>query len=103
MKNVCEQIDLSIKPKTVTNYFNHYREIKHTDLDQQRHTYFGNINNAYKILTEIQINLHIKKMEEEIKNKKNHTSAEVEKLVEKIEELKSALLVEIDDQEKKTK
>lgn len=40
-------------------------------------------------------------MEEEIKNKKNHTSAEVEKLVEKIEELKSALLVEIDDQEKK--
>lgn len=101
MKNVCEQIDLSIKPKTVTNYFNHYRDIKRTDLDQQKHTYFGNINNAHKILTEIQVNLHIKKMEEDIKNKKNHTSAEVEKLVEKIDELKSALLLEIDDQEKK--
>ena len=85
MKIVCEQIDLSIKPKTVTNYFNHYREIKNTDLDQQKHTYFGNINNAHKILQEIQITLHIKKMEEDIKNKKNHTSAEVEKLVEKSE------------------
>jgi hypothetical protein len=52
-------------------------------------------------LTEIQENLHIKKMEEDIKNKKNHTSTEVEKLVEKIDELKSSLLLEIDEQEKK--
>ena len=40
-------------------------------------------------------------MEEDIRNRKGHTSMESEKLIHKIGELKKSLLVEIDEQEKK--
>ena len=101
MKNVCEQIDCSISPKTMNSYFRHYKTLKNNDLEQQKHIYFGNMDSAHKILTEIQSNLYIKKMEEDIRNRKKHTSMESEKLVDKINELKSSLLLEIDDQERK--
>ena len=101
MKNVCEQIDSSISPKTINSYFRQYRTLKNSDIEQQKRTFFGNMNSAHKILTEIQENLYIKKMEEDIKNRKKHTSMESEKLVEKINDLKSSLLLEIDEQEKK--
>ena len=101
MKNVCEQIDYSISPKTMNSYFRHYKTLKNNDLEQQKHIYFGNMDSAHKILTEIQSNMYIKKMEEDIRNRKKHTSMESEKLVDKINELKSSLLLEIDDQEKK--
>ena len=101
MKNVCEQIVYSISPKTMNSYFRHYKTLKNNDLEQQKHIYFGNMDSAHKILTEIQSNMYIKKMEEDIRNRKKHTSMESEKLVDKINELKSSLLLEIDDQEKK--
>ena len=101
MKNVCEQIDLSISPKTINNYFRNYKELKNTDLELQRHTFFGNINNAHKILTEIKETLHIKKMEEDIKKKKKQSSVDCDNLVDKINILKDSLLLEIDEQEKK--
>ena len=101
MKNVCEQLESTVSPRTVNNYFKNYKILKNTDLQQQRHTYFGSIDFAHKILTEIQENLYIKKMEEDIRNRKNHTSLESEKLIHKIGDLKKSLLVEIDEQEKK--
>ena len=101
MKNVCEQIDTSISPKTINGYFRHFRTWKNSDLEQQKHTYFGNMTSAHKILTEIQENLLIKKMEDDIKNRKKHTMVESEKLVDKIMDLKDSLLLEIDDQQKK--
>lgn len=42
MKNACEQIDTSISPKNFNRYFRNFRIIKNTDLDQQKHTFFGN-------------------------------------------------------------
>ena len=101
MKNVCEQIETTLSPRTMNSYYKNYKEWKNTDLEQQKHVFFGNIDSAYKILTEIQENIYIKKMEEDIINRKKHTSMESEKLVDKINELKSSLLLEIDDQEKK--
>ena len=71
------------------------------DLDSQKHTYFKNIDSAQKILREIQENLFIKKMEEDILNKKKYTLIENDKLVDKIKILKSSILNEIDEQEKK--
>ena len=101
MKNVCEQIETTISPRNMTGYYKSYKNWKNIDLEQQKHLYFGNIDSAHKILTEIQENLYIKKMEEDIRNKKKHTSLESEKLVDKINDLKTSLLVEIDEQEKK--
>ena len=101
MKNACEQIDTTISPNNMNKYYKNYKLWKNNDLSQQRHTFFGNMDSAHKILTEIQENLHIKKMEEDIRNRKNYTSVECEKLVDKINNLKESLLLEIDEQEKK--
>ena len=101
MKNACEQIDTTISPNNMNKYYKNYKLWKNNDLSQQRHTFFGNMDSAHKILTEIQENLHIKKMEDDIRNKKNYTSVECEKLVDKINNLKESLLLEIDEQEKK--
>ena len=101
LKNVCEQIDTSISPKTVNNYFMSYNKLKHIDIDSQKNTYFKNINSAQKILREIQENLYIKKMEEDILNKKKYTMMENDKLIDKFRILKSSVLNEIDEQEKK--
>ena len=101
LKNVCEQIDTSISPKTVNNYFKNYNNLKNLDLNSQKNTYFKNINSAQKILREIQENLYIKKMEEDILNKKKYTIMENEKLIDKFKVLKSSVLNDIDEQEKK--
>lgn len=101
MKNVCEQIGSTISPRTMNDYYKSYKDWKHTNIEQQRHLFFGNMDSAHKILTEIQENLYIKKMEEDIRNRKKHTSMESEKLVDKINDLKISLLHDIDDQEKK--
>ena len=101
MKNVCEQIEATISPNNINRYFKNYKKWKNNDLGLQRHTFFGNMDSAHKILTEIQENLYIKKMDEDVKNRKKHTSLESEKLVDKIIDLKHSLLLEIDDQEKK--
>ena len=101
LKNVCEQIDMSISPKTVNNYFTSYNKLKNIDIDSQKNTYFKNINSAQKILREIQENLYIKKMEEDILNKKKYTMMENDKLIDKFRILKSSVLNEIDEQEKK--
>ena len=101
LKDCCEQIGTSISPKTVNNYFKDSDKLKNLDLDSQKHTYFKNIDSAQKILREIQENLFIKKMEEDILNKKKYTLIENDKLVDKIKILKSSILNEIDEQEKK--
>ena len=101
LKNVCEQIDTSISPKTVNNYFNSYTKLKNMDINSQKNTYFKNINSAQKILREIQENLYIKKMEEDILNKKRYTILENDKLIDKFKILKSSVLNDIDEQEKK--
>ena len=101
MKNACEQIDSTISQKNLNKYYNNHKLWKNNDLAQQRHTFFGNMDSAHKILTEIQENLYIKKMEEDIRNRKKYTSVESEKLVDKIKGLKESLLLEIDEQEKK--
>jgi len=101
MKNVCEQIDTTISPRTFNRYFMNYNKIKNTDIERQKHTFFGNIFSAHKILTEIQENLYIKKTEEDVRNRKKNTSLESEKLVDKINDIKVNLLSEIDEQEKK--
>ena len=101
LKDCCEQIGTSISPKTVNNYFKDSEKLKSLDLDSQKHTYFKNIDSAQKILREIQENLYIKKMEEDILNKKRYTLMENDKLVDKIKLLKSNILNEIDEQEKK--
>ena len=101
LKNVCEQIDMSISPKTVNNYFNSYNKLKNVDIISQKNTYFKNINSAQKILREIQENLYIKKMEEDILNKKKYTILENDKLIDKFKILKTSVLNDIDEQEKK--
>ena len=100
LKNACEQIGTSISPKTVNNYFKNCDNLKNLDLDAQKLTYFKNIDSAQKILREIQENLYIKKMEEDILNKKKYTMMENDKLVDKLKVLKSSVLNEIEDQEK---
>jgi len=100
LKNACEQIGTSISPKTVNNYFQNCDNLKNLDLDSQKLTYFKNIDSAQKILREIQENLYIKKMEEDILNKKKYTMMENDKLVDKLKVLKSSVLNEIEDQEK---
>ena len=101
LKNVCEQINTSIAPKTVNNYFKNHENLKKMDLNSQKNTYFKNIDSAQKILREIQENLYIKKMEEDILNKKRYTRMENDKLVDKFKMLKTSVLNEIDEQEKK--
>ena len=101
LKNVCEQIDTSISPKTVNNYFNSYNKLKNVDIDSQKNTYFKNINSAQKILREIQENLYMKKMEEDILNKKKYTILENDKLIDKFKMLKFSVLNDINEQEKK--
>ena len=101
LKNACEQIGTSISPKTVNNYFKNCDNLKNLDLDSQKLTYFKNIDSAQKILREIQENLYIKKMEEDILNKKKYTMMENDKLVDKLKVMKSSVLNEIEDQEKK--
>ena len=100
LKNACEQIGTSISPKTVNNYFKNCDNLKNLDLDSQKLTYFKNIDSAQKILREIQENLYIKKMEEDILNKKKYTMMENDKLVDKLKVMKSSVLNEIEDQEK---
>ena len=70
-------------------------------MNLQKNTYFKNMGMAQKILREIQENLYIKKMEEDILNKKKYTLMENDKLVEKFKSLKLSVLNEIDEQEKK--
>lgn len=101
LKNACDQISTSISPKTVNNYFNSYEKLKDMDMNLQKNTYFKNMGMAQKILREIQENLYIKKMEEDILNKKKYTLMENDKLVEKFKSLKLSVLNEIDEQEKK--
>ena len=101
LKNVCEQINNSISPKTVNNYFKNHEKLKKLDLNSQKNTYFKNIDCAQKILREIQENLYIKKMKEDILNKKRYTRMENDKLVDKFKSLKNLVLNEIDEQEKK--
>jgi len=101
MKNVCEQLESTISPKNINNYIVNYKNLNNSDMPQQKHIYFGNIESAHKILTEIQENLLIKKMEEDIRNRKKQTSVESERLLDKLNELKSSLLFEIDEQQKK--
>jgi len=101
MKNACEQIDTSISPKNFNRYFRNFRIIKNTDLDQQKHTFFGNMENAQKILTEIKENMYIKKMENDIRNKQKHTSVDVERVLDRISNSKDSLLLDINEQEKR--
>ena len=101
LKNACEQIGTSISPKTVNNYFRNYENLKSLDLNSQKNTYFKNINSAQRILREIQENLIIKKMEEDVLNKKKQTLRENDMLLNKIKYLKASALDEIDEQEKK--
>ena len=101
MKNACEQIDTSISPKNFNRYFRNFRIIKNTDLEQQKHTFFGNMENAQKILTEIKENMYIKKMENEIRNKQKHTSVDVERVLDRISNSKDSLLFDINEQEKR--
>ena len=61
MKNVCEQLESTISPKNINNYIVNYKNLNNSDMPQQKHIYFGNIESAHKILTEIQENLLIKK------------------------------------------
>ena len=98
MKNACEQIDTSISPKNFNRYFRNFRIIKNTDLEQQKHTFFGNMENAQKILTEIKENMYIKKMENEIRNKQKHTSVDVERVIDRISNSKDSLVFDINEQ-----
>ena len=101
MKNICEQIDTSISPKNFNRYFRNFRIIKNTDLEQQKHTFFGNMENAQKIMTEIKENMYIKKMENDIRNKQKHTSVDVERVLDRISNSKDSLLLDINEQEKR--
>ena len=101
MKNACEQIETSISPKNFNHYFRNFRIIKNTDLEQQKHTFFGNMENAQKILTEIKENIYITKMENEIRNKQKHTSVDVERVLDRISNSKDSLLFDINEQEKR--
>ena len=87
--------------RVINNYFKNCDNLKNLDLDSQKLTYFKNIDSAQKILREIQENLYIKKMEEDILNKKKYTMMENDKLVDKLKVMKSSVLNEIEDQEKK--
>jgi hypothetical protein len=101
MKNVCEQIDTSISPKNFNRYFRNFRIIKNTDLEQQKHTFFGNMENAQKILTEIKENMYIKKMENEIRNKQKYTSVDVERVIDRISNSKDSLVLDINEQKRR--
>ena len=71
------------------------------DIDQQRHQFFGNMEIAKKLMTEVQENLYIKNLDEDIKNKKKKVTNESDSLVEKISELKYSLIDEIEKEEAK--
>ena len=95
------RIDAAIDKKNFDNYYRSYEELKNIDIDQQRHIYFGNMEIAKKLMIEVQENLYIKNLNEEIKNKKKKITNESDSLVDKISELKFALIDEIQKEEAK--
>ena len=95
------RIDAAIDKKNFDNYFRYYDELLNIDIDQQRHQFFGNMEIAKKLMTEVQENLYIKNLDEDIKNKKKKVTNESDSLVEKISELKYSLIDEIEKEEAK--
>ena len=93
------RIDAAIDKKNFDNYFNNYDELLNVDIDQQRHQYFGNMEIAKKLMTEVQENLYIKNLDEDVKNKKKKVTNESDALVDKISDLKHSLIEEIEKEE----
>lgn len=101
MNNACEKLLTVLDENKKNTYCDNYKDIRNQDLPQQRHNYFGELENTEKILTEIQEVLYIKNLDEDIKNRKIKVNNDNEDLVDKIGNLKIALLNEIEEQDKK--
>ena len=101
MQHVLENIDNSISDENIRNYFNKYRQLEGTDIEQQKHVFFNGLGKANKLLTEIQEVLHYKDADEEAYTKKKQTTFESDNLVDKLGFMKKAAINDIDAFEKK--
>ena len=101
MQHVLENIDNSISDENIRNYFNKYRQLEGTDIEQQKHVFFNGLGKANKLLTEIQEVLHYKDVDEDANTKKKQTTFESDNLIDKLGYMKKAAINDIDAYEKK--
>jgi hypothetical protein len=83
MNNVLKNIDNSISKENIGNYFDRYKEIPGTEIDQQRHIFFNGLGKANKLLTEIQEVLHYKDADDNANVKRKQTTYESDNLIVK--------------------
>ena len=100
MNNVLKNIDNSISKENIGNYFDRYKEIAGTEIDQQRHIFFNGLGKANKLLTEIQEVLHYKDADDNANVKRKQTTYESDNLIDKLESMKKLTINEIDVYEK---
>jgi hypothetical protein len=100
MNNVLKNIDNSISKENIGNYFDRYKEIPGTEIDQQRHIFFNGLGKANKLLTEIQEVLHYKDADDNANVKRKQTTYESDNLIDKLESMKKLTINEIDVYEK---
>jgi hypothetical protein len=101
MSNVLDNIGNAISSENLGNYFDRYKDLKGTEISQQRHVFFKGIGKANKLLTEIQEILHYKDADDDANIKKRIITNESDALVEKLGVLKKSAINEIDVFEKK--
>jgi hypothetical protein len=101
MSNVLDNIGYSISNENIGAYFDRYKDLKGTEISQQRHVFFKGMGKANKLLTEIQEILHYKDADDDANIKKRIITNESDALVEKLGILKKSAINEIDVFEKK--
>ena len=101
MSNVLNNIGNSISNENIGSYFDRYRDLKGTDISQQRHVFFNGMGKANKLLTEIQEILHYKDADDDANIKKRIVTSESDALVDKLGMLKKSAINEIEVFEKK--
>ena len=101
MNNVLNNIENSISNENIANYYDHYKNLQGTEIDQQKHIFFNGLGKANKLMTEIQEVLHYKEVDEDTHIKKKQTTVESDNLVDKLGFMKKNAINEIDAFEKK--
>ena len=101
MNSVLNNIENSISNENIANYYDHYKNLQGTEIDQQKHIFFNGLGKANKLMTEIQEVLHYKEVDEDTHIKKKQTTVESDNLVDKLGFMKKNAINEIDAFEKK--
>ena len=82
MANVLNNIGNSISNENIGKYFDRYRDLPGTEIQQQRHIFFNGMGKANKLLTEIQEILHYKDADDDANVRKRNVTSESDALVD---------------------